>query len=184
VSFRFDLHFRESRLFRDARRIRLAAGGRCPRLGFSGSLFHREGTIMRLSSLLCSSALLLLASDAIAQAGNTAVADTAPISTVQVAAPMRSYWLGPEQAHSLSGYYAMSNGWQMNVRVSSRYLDATIGEDPPMRLVAVSPDKFMTRDGKVTMEFNQGTFSEDMVMSYVEPRLGQVVTLTSQLAQR
>jgi hypothetical protein len=70
------------------------------------------------------------------------------------------------------------------VRVSSRYLDATIGEDPPMRLVAVSPDKFMTRDGKVTMEFNQGTFSEDMVMSYVEPRLGQVVTLTSQLAQR
>ncbi len=86
---------------------------------------------MRTSSLLLSSAVLVLASDAIAQAQ-----------------------------------------------------DAAIGAEPPMRLVAVSPDKFMTQDGMVTMEFNHGSFSDDMVMRYVEPRLGQVVTLGSQLAQR
>jgi hypothetical protein len=139
---------------------------------------------MRLSSLFFSSALLLLASDALAQAGTTPSADTAPISTVQVAAPMRSFRLDPEQARSVSGYYEMSNGWRMKVRASSRYLDAAIGQDAPVRLVAVSPDKFMTQDGNVTMEFNRGALGDDMLMTYLDPRLGQLVTVTSQLAQR
>jgi hypothetical protein len=139
---------------------------------------------MRLSSLSFSSALLLLASDAMAQAGNAALPDTTPMSTVQVAAPMRSYRLDQEQAHAVSGYYEMSNGWRMKVRASSRYLDAAIGQDAPVRLVAVSPDKFVTPDGNVTMEFNRGAYGDDMLMTYVDPRLGQLVTVTSQLAQR
>jgi hypothetical protein len=139
---------------------------------------------MRLSSLTFSSALLLLASDALAQAGNTPVPDTAPMSTVQVAAPIRSYWIDRDQAEAISGFYAMSNGWRMKVRASSRYLYAVIDQEPPMRLVAVSPDKFVTQDGKVTMEFNRGDSGDDMLMTYVEPRLGQLVTVTSRLAQR
>ncbi len=54
-----------------------------------------------------------------------------------------------------------------------------------MRLVALSPDKYATRDGNVTMEFNRGSSGDDMVMSYVpDRRLAQVIVVKATLAQR
>jgi len=111
--------------------------------------------------------------------------DTAPISTVQVTAPAKTIRVRPDQAQVIGGTYAMSNGWIMKVRTAARYIDATIDREQAIRLLAVAPYRFASGDGNVTMEFNRGESGEDMLMSYVpDPRLAQVVVVSSTLAQR
>jgi hypothetical protein len=141
--------------------------------------------IMRPLSLLLPVSLLVLASSPNAQNLPYPQADSAPISTVQVTAPVTPVLLFSGEAEQIAGSYAMSNGWHLKVQPGSRHIDATIDKQKPMRLLAVSPDKFVSRDGNVTMEFNQGSYGDDMTMSYVpDPRLAQVVVLSSRMAQR
>jgi hypothetical protein len=141
--------------------------------------------IMRPLSLLLPASLLVLAASASAQNLPYPQADSVPASTVQVTAPIKPVLLFADEAERVAGSYAMSNGWRMQVRTGTRHIDAKIDNQKPIRLLAVSPDKFVSRDGNVTMEFNQGSYGDDMTMSYVpDPRLAQVVVLSSRMAQR
>ena len=142
---------------------------------------------MRPLFLLIPASLLVLAASAGAQTQPQTYPrpDTAPISTVTVTAPAKTVRLRDEQVREIAGTYAMSNGWNLRVRGTPRYIDATIDSQQPMRLRPVSSDKFVSGDGNVTMEFNRGRMREDMVMSYV-PVAGQpgVVEVQAQREKR
>ena len=140
---------------------------------------------MRPLTLLLPVSLLLLASSAGAQSLPYPQADTASGPVVQVTAPSRSVRLKEEEARQVEGTYAMSNGWRLKVEATQRFIDARIDRQRPLRLRAVSPDRFVSADGNVVMEFNKGEWREDMTMSYVpDPRLAQVVVLSARMAQR
>jgi hypothetical protein len=79
----------------------------------------------------------------------------------------------------------MSNGWFMRVQTAALYIDATIDDQKPIRLVKVARNQFASGDGNVKMVFNQGMSGDEMTMSYVPDRaLAQVVVLSSRMAQR
>ena len=138
---------------------------------------------MRPLSLLLPVSLALLASSTLAQ--TQPYPQTAPLSTVQVTAPAKTVWIDRDQARELAGSYEMSNGWYLKVRPASRHIDAAIDDQQPMRLASVGNHRFVSADGNVTMEFNRGEAGDEMLMSYrPDPRLAQVVVITSRLAQR
>jgi hypothetical protein len=140
---------------------------------------------MRPLSLLLPASLLLLASTSLAQTTPYPQPAAAPISTVQVSAPVKAIRIMSDQAQQLAGSYAMSNGWRLTVRPSSRSIKAAIDNEQPMQLMQVAQDKFVSHDGTVTMQFNQGEWGDDMTMSYVPNRdLAQVVVISSRMAQR
>jgi len=139
---------------------------------------------MRLFPMLLPAALLLSAAGAGAQ-NLPYPDDIAPGSTVQVSAPARTSWVRPEQARQIAGAYDMSNGWTLSVRARSDYIDATIDNEKPIRLIPVAPYTFVSVNRQVTMEFNRGSFGDEMSMSYVpDRRTAQVVVLSSRVAQR
>jgi hypothetical protein len=79
----------------------------------------------------------------------------------------------------------MSNGWRMKVDPTSDGIAAQINKERPIRLVAVSRDRYIAPDGNVFMEFNRGAQGDEMLMSYVpNERTAQRVVVTSTLAQR
>lgn len=128
---------------------------------------------------------LLLASGAQSQNLPYPPSDDESMQTVQVTAPPRSIRVRDDEARQIAGVYEMSNGWRLNVRTSARYIDASIDRQKPIRLVAVAPYKFASRDGNVTMHFNQGHWGDDMTMSYVPaPRMARIVISSAPLAQR
>lgn len=134
--------------------------------------------------VLLPASLLLAASAGAQNLPYPRVDDTAAISTVQVTAP-KTVRILPDQAGMIKGTYAMSNGWYLRVRPGQRHIDATIDNEKPMRLYAVAPFKFVSLDGNVNMEFNQGTWGDDMWMSYKpDPRLAQVIVISTEVAQR
>lgn len=138
-----------------------------------------------MRALLLLSASLLLAGGAAAQTMPYPPADTAPIASVQVTAPVKSVRIRAAEAEKISGGYDMSNGWYLRIRPASRSIEAIIDDQPPLRLAAVAPYRFVSGDGNVTMDFNRGPDGEDMRMTYVpDLRLGQRVVLESRLAQR
>ena len=140
---------------------------------------------MRPLSLLLPAALLVLATSAGAQTQTYPRPDTAPIATVTVTGEAKTVRLRDEQVRQIAGTYAMSNGWNLRVRGAPRYIDATIDEQQPIRLRAVSADKFVSGDGNVTMEFNRGDSREDMKMSYVpDPKNPGVVEVSAQKDKR
>lgn len=140
---------------------------------------------MRILSLLLPASLALLASNAGAQTKNYPLTNPEPTSTVQVTAPAPAFQFREYQAETISGAYAMSNGWRMKVEPADDGIVATIDKQRPMKLVALSADRYTTRDGNVSMEFNRGRSGEDMLMSYVPgPRLAQVVVTATTVAQR
>ena len=140
---------------------------------------------MRPVYLLLPVSLFTLAAGSVAQNLPYPQADIGPVSTVQVTAPVKTVRLFPDDAKQIAGTYAMSNGWRLQVHPGTRHIDAAIDDQKPMRLLAVAHDRFVSRDGNVTMEFNQGSYGEDMTMSYVpDPRVAQVVVLSSRMAQR
>jgi hypothetical protein len=111
--------------------------------------------------------------------------DTAAMSTVKVTAPPRTVRIQSDEVRTIVGTYEMSNGWYLAVQTGQRHIDATIDNEKPMRLYAVAPYKFSSSDGNVKMEFNRGPWGDDMLMSYVpDPRVAQVIVLTSEVAQR
>lgn len=139
---------------------------------------------MRPLPLLMSASLLVLAAGAGAQTQPYPRPDTAPVSTVTVTAPAKAIRLMPDEIKQIAGTYDMANGWRLEVRGRPSYIDATIDTEKPMRLKAVSKNKFVSGDGNVTMEFNQGR-GEDMKLSYVpDPGKPSMVSIPAQKARR
>jgi hypothetical protein len=141
---------------------------------------------MRPLSLLIPASLLALAASAGAQTQTQTypLPDTAPISTVTVTGQAKAVRLRPEEIRQVAGNYDMANGWHLEVRGKPEYIDATIDAEKPMRLKAVSKNKFVTGDGNVTMEFNQ-TSGDDMKLSYVpDPSKPSMVSIPAQRAKR
>ena len=142
---------------------------------------------MRPSSLLLSACFLVLSASASANTMPYPDAET-PVSgsTVQVTAPAAPVFIHDGVAEQIRGTYGLSNGWRLKVEhVSRRYIDARIDNQKTMRLHAVSEDRFVARNGNVTMQFNQGESGDDMTLSYVpDARLAQVVVVSSRMAQR
>jgi hypothetical protein len=127
----------------------------------------------------------VLASSAGAQNLPYPPSDTTAISTVQVTGLAKTVRIREEQARKIGGTYAMSNGWNLKVRTTPRYIDAVIDKQAPMRLLPVAPYRFASSDGNVTMEFNRGVDGDDMMMSYIPGRgLAQVVLTSESIAQR
>jgi len=90
-----------------------------------------------------------------------------------------------EQARHIAGTYDLANGWRLKVRPGTRTIDTKIDKQQPMRLLAVAPYKFVSGDGRVTMEFNRGEFGDDMLMTYApDPRFADMVVISSAVAQR
>lgn len=140
---------------------------------------------MRFSSFLLPAALLVAGASAYAQTTPYPQPDAASISTVEVTAPARTVRLRDDEARQVAGTYAMSNGWKMKVQPASRYIDATIDQQKPIRLVALSADKFVSGDGRISMEFNRGDRQDEMLMRYSPgPDLADVVIGSSSVAQR
>ena len=139
---------------------------------------------MRHLSLLIPASLLVLAAGAGAQTQPYPLPDTAPVSSVTVTAPAKRVRLMPDEVKQIAGTYDMANGWRLEVRGKPEYIDATIDTEKPMRLKAVSRNKFVSGDGNVIMEFNQGG-ADDMKMSYVpDPSKPSMVSIPAQRAKR
>jgi len=142
---------------------------------------------MRSVFLMLPTSLLLLASHAGAQTQAYPMTDPGQTSRVQVTAPPQPFQFWDYEAEWVSGAYAMSNGWRMKVDPSREGIVAQIDKERPIHLVAVSQNRYATRDGNMWLDFNQGPAGEDMLMSYVpDARTAQVVvvTATARLAQR
>jgi hypothetical protein len=143
---------------------------------------------MRSLSLILPVSLVLLASNAGAQAQQaqtTPPTEPESISKVQVTAPTEAFQFRDYEAEAISGGYHMSNGWRMKVDPTSDGIAAQINKERPIRLVAVSRDRYIAPDGNVFMEFNRGAQGDEMLMSYVpNERTAQRVVVTSTLAQR
>jgi len=140
---------------------------------------------MRISSVLLPATLFFLASGSGAQTMPYPQDDTAPVTTVVVSAAATPYRIKAAQARQIAGVYELTNGWRLKVRPFTRTIDTVIDEQKPMRLVAVSPYKFASGDGRVTMEFNRGDVGDDMIMSYApDPRFADMVVISSSVAQR
>jgi len=140
---------------------------------------------MRTSSVFLPATLFLLASTSGAQTMPYPQDDTAPVTTVVVSAAVTSYLIRQNQLPQIAGIYEMTNGWRIKVHPRSRTIDTRIDQQKPMRLLAVSPYKFVSGDGRVTMEFNRGDVGDDMIMTYVpDPRLADMIVISSSLAQR
>ena len=140
---------------------------------------------MRIHYLAIPASLLLMA-----QAG--AVTCTVELGAREgycaVCAPAPSYDIWPHEQDRVSGAYALSNGWRLDIEPSRDGIEARIDKRRPIRLVALSADKFVSLDGNVSMEFNRGDYGTDMLMSYVpesrDPRLAQVIVVKATMAQR
>ena len=140
---------------------------------------------MRISSVLIPATLFFLASTGSAQTMPYPQDDTAPVTTVIVSAAATPYRIKAAQAQQIGGVYELTNGWRMKVRPGTRTIDTTIDQQKPMRLIAVSPYKFASGDGRVTMEFNRGDVGDDMIMRYApDPRFADMVEISSSVAQR
>ena len=144
---------------------------------------------MRPLSFALPMSLLLLAPTASAQSGNYPATGDTTISTVQVTAQPPAFHIWDYQAEDVSGAYKLSNGWRLKVEPARDGVVARIDKQRPIRLVALSPDKFVSGDGNTIMEFHQGDTHDDMTMSYVpadsaDPRLAQAIVATAKMAQR
>lgn len=142
---------------------------------------------MRSLFPILSVSLLVLAAHAGAQEQNPPSTTSGAISQVQVMAPTQAFRFYEHDAEWISGAYKMSNGWRLKVEPSANGIVAQIDKRRPIRLVASSPDRYVSPDGLVAMEFNRGPSGDDMMMSYVpDQRTAEVVVITSTglLAQR
>lgn len=125
---------------------------------------------------------LLLASAASAQSGNYPQISSTSMTTVEVTAPFQA---SDSDMEWVSGQYALSNGWRLKVEPGSNGIIARIDRQVPIRLRAVSADRYVSRDGNVSMDFNRGDNGDEMLMSYVpDPRVAVTYVVTATLAQR
>lgn len=140
---------------------------------------------MRTLLLAIPVSLLLVAANAGAQSRDYPLTEDSSVSTVRVTAPARGVFVTPAETDQVKGTYAMSNGWRLNVKAANRGIFAKIDDQPAMRLIALSADKYATADGNVEMTFNQGSLGDDMTMSYVpSSRLAERIEIRSTVAAR
>jgi hypothetical protein len=140
---------------------------------------------MRPLFLILPVSVLMLASSAGAQTQQAPQTEPGSVSQVQVTAETPQFQFRDYEAEAISGGYKMSNGWRMKVDAASDGIVAQVNKERPIRLVAVSRDRYAAPDGNVFMEFNRGTQGDEMLMSYVpDTRTAQRVVVTSTLAQR
>jgi hypothetical protein len=126
---------------------------------------------------------LLLASHAGAQAQLAQSPSPVSPARVEVTAPEQPFLFLSNEAEWISGGYKLSNGWKMNVDPTSDGILAQIGKRRPVRLIAVSRDRYVSRDGNMSMEFNRGALGDEMLMSYVpDERTAQVIVVTATMA--
>lgn len=129
-------------------------------------------------------ASLLLASSAGAQEQDRPSAGP-DVSQVQVTAPTQPFRFWEYEAEAITGAYAMSNGWRMKINPAQDGIVAQIDRRHPIRLIAQSRSRYVSRDGNVIMEFNRGVDQDEVLMSYVpDDRLAQRIVVTATLAQR
>ena len=137
---------------------------------------------MRTLSLILPVSLLVLASGASAQEQEYPATAPAQVSRVEVTAPFHFDY---DEADAISGRYQMSNGWRMKVDSTYNGIAAQIDNRRAIKLIAVGPDRYVSADGNVSMEFNHGGDADEMLMSYVpDVRTAQVVVVRATLAQR
>ena len=141
---------------------------------------------MRTLSLILSVPLLLLpALHASAQSGTTPQIDDTPITSVQVTPTTRSVPLSDFDKEEVCGGYQMSNGWRMKLEPSYDGIVARIDRGRPIHLVALSPQRFVSRDGNVTMDFDLQSDDKQLRMTYVPAdRTAGVIVVNATLAQR
>ncbi|MGH8855825.1 MAG: hypothetical protein ACREWI_16300 [Telluria sp.] len=142
---------------------------------------------MRTLPMAIAASLLLVASSAAAQSQSYPATGGDTVSSVTVTAPARTMRVYQEHLDAVKGQYAMSNGWRMKVDSAAGGINARIDKQRPIYLVAVTPDRYVSRDGNVDMEFNRGDQAQDMVMSYVpggDPRFAERIVVKATLAQR
>jgi hypothetical protein len=150
-------------------------------------ILSEGAAIMRRLTLMLYPALLLAAAGASAQEqkANQLPSESEAAPKVQVTAEAPPFQFRDYQAELISGGYKMSNGWRMKVDPSADGIVAQINKERPIRLVAVSRDRYIAPNGNVFMEFNRGAQGDEMLMSYVpDSRTAQRVVVTSTLAQR
>ena len=129
-------------------------------------------------------ASLLLASSAGAQEQDRPSAGS-DVSQVQVTAPTQPFRFWEYEAEAITGAYAMSNGWRMKINPAQDGIVAQIDRRHPIRLIAQSRSRYVSRDGNVIMEFNRGVDQDEVLMSYVPTdSLAQRIVVTATLAQR
>lgn len=139
---------------------------------------------MRPLSFLVSSLLLMPALHAGAQS-TAAPTPGQAISTVEVTPPPGRVFVRSDQIDEVCGQYAMSNGWRLKVEPSWSGIDARIDRQRPIHLVAVSAEKYVSRDGNVVLQFDPKSDNGDMTMSYVPTdRTAGVIVVKATLAQR
>lgn len=113
-----------------------------------------EGATIR-PQLLSFPFSLLLATGASAQVQQPTVWNPQSPVTVEITAKEQPFRFYHWQAEWISGGYQLSNGSRLKVEATSDGIDARIDKQRVVRLVAVSRDRYVSRDGNMTIEFNR-----------------------------
>lgn len=140
---------------------------------------------MRTSSVLLSSLVLLAASGgALAQALPAAPGESV-LPEIRIVSEMPKYPLKVAQARKVRGLYELSNGWSLDITPDWHKVYADINGRGKVEMLPISPDKFVSADGNVAMEFNLGVNENEMVMRYRPDALAaEVIVVRATLAQR
>lgn len=143
---------------------------------------------MRTSRLLLSLfafAALAGSSGAYAQALPVAPGEPEILPEISVVETMPRYPLKIKEASAIRGIYKMSNGWLLDVNPNWHQVYADLNGTGRVELLPVSPDKFISADRRMAMEFNLGANGNEMVMRYTPDGVAaHSLVLTSTLAQR
>jgi hypothetical protein len=136
--------------------------------------------LIPLSSLV----LLAAACGADAQALPAAPGQSA-LPEIEVVAAMPQYPIRLAEARKVRGIYQLSNGWTLDVTPDWRKVYADINGRGKIEMLPLSPDKFISADGNVAMEFNLGVNEDEMVMRCrPDASVAQVLVVRATLAQR
>ena len=135
----------------------------------------RLSTVLLSAAALCAIAVPLEASAQAAPAAPINAEAVDALSQVQVSGQARRHKLDAYEAKKVSGTYAMSNGWTIQVVPRRTQVFMSINDGAPIALIAQSADKFASADGTIAAVFNQGSWEDEVVMSYLP--VGQLVYL-------
>lgn len=142
---------------------------------------------MRTSSFLISvsSLVMLCAASGAGAQDRPAAPGQSVLPEIQVVSAMPKYPIKIHQARKVRGLYELSNGWTLDVTPDWRKVYADINGRGKIEMLPLSPDKFISADGNVAMEFNLGVDENDMVMRYrPDASVAEFIVVRASLAQR